>query len=125
MPASHGSRPEYEVSMWPLNISVLPPPVPAPRADDVGPAVLDLLPLHLQAHLVEDPRHVLGHRLLRPRRAGDVDQRARRLDEAAPVDLDARAPLHLHDPPILVGRVVHDSGVVPVEPGDRLDRPVR
>src|SRR5689334_4682329 len=28
-PCSQGSRPEYEVSMWPLNISVLPPPVPA------------------------------------------------------------------------------------------------
>ena len=25
---SHGSRPEYEVSMCPLNISDLPPPVP-------------------------------------------------------------------------------------------------
>src|SRR5436190_6740201 len=27
-PCSHGSRPEYEVSMWPLNIRVLPRPVP-------------------------------------------------------------------------------------------------
>src|SRR5665213_2399684 len=26
---NHGSRPEYEVSMWPLNISVFPPPLPA------------------------------------------------------------------------------------------------
>src|SRR6185437_13613998 len=25
---SHGSRPEYDVSMWPLNIRLLPPPVP-------------------------------------------------------------------------------------------------
>ena len=29
MPASHASRPEYDVSRWPLNISVGPPPVPA------------------------------------------------------------------------------------------------
>ena len=29
IPASHGSRPEYDVSMWPLNISVGPPPAPA------------------------------------------------------------------------------------------------
>ena len=29
IPASHGSRPEYDVSMCPLNISVGPPPVPA------------------------------------------------------------------------------------------------
>ena len=28
IPASHGSRPEYDVSMWPLNISVGPPPAP-------------------------------------------------------------------------------------------------
>ena len=27
-PASHGSRPEYEVSMWPLNMRLGPPPSP-------------------------------------------------------------------------------------------------
>ncbi len=26
---SHGSRPEYDVSMWPLNIRLFPPPAPA------------------------------------------------------------------------------------------------
>src|SRR5687768_12017893 len=29
MPASHGSRPEYDVSRWPLNMSVGPSPSPA------------------------------------------------------------------------------------------------
>src|SRR5687768_5471371 len=29
MPASQASLPEYDVSMWPLNISVGPPPLPA------------------------------------------------------------------------------------------------
>ena len=36
--------------MWPLNISVGPPPAPGQRADDVRAALLDLLPLHLEAH---------------------------------------------------------------------------
>src|SRR5437870_2699781 len=31
MPASHGSRPEYDVSMWPLHMSDFPPPVPSSR----------------------------------------------------------------------------------------------
>ena len=33
-PASHGSCPEYDVSMWPLNMRLLPPPAPSqtPRA---------------------------------------------------------------------------------------------
>ena len=48
IPASHGSRPEYDVSMWPLNIRLGPPPAPAQRAEHVRAAVLDLLPLHLQ-----------------------------------------------------------------------------
>ena len=51
---SHGSRPEYEVSMWPLNIRLWPPPAPDQRAERVGAAVLDLLPLDVQpAGLVE------------------------------------------------------------------------
>src|SRR3954447_8444584 len=36
MPASHGSRPEYDVSMWPLNISDLPPPLPSQRPTTFG-----------------------------------------------------------------------------------------
>src|ERR671935_503319 len=36
MPASQGSRPEYEVSMWPLNISDLPPPAPSQRPTTFG-----------------------------------------------------------------------------------------
>src|SRR5919204_5687672 len=36
MPASHGSRPEYEVSICPLNISDLPPPVPSPTPTTLG-----------------------------------------------------------------------------------------
>ena len=55
-PRSHGSRPEYEVSMCPLNISVGPPPVPAPGAEGVRAALLDLLPLHPQAHLARRAR---------------------------------------------------------------------
>src|SRR6185436_11607540 len=36
MPASHGSRPEYDVSMCPLNISDLPPPAPSQRPTTFG-----------------------------------------------------------------------------------------
>src|SRR5438067_5729609 len=36
MPASHGSRPEYDVSMWPLNMSDFPPPVPSSRPMTFG-----------------------------------------------------------------------------------------
>src|SRR5881392_781314 len=36
MPASQGSWPEYDVSMWPLNISDLPPPVPSSRPITFG-----------------------------------------------------------------------------------------
>src|SRR5262249_44418148 len=36
IPASHGSRPEYEVSMWPLNISDFPPPAPSQRPTTLG-----------------------------------------------------------------------------------------
>src|SRR5215218_8149579 len=36
MPASHGSRPEYEVSMWPLNMSDLPPPAPSQSPTTFG-----------------------------------------------------------------------------------------
>ena len=67
--------------MWPLNISVLPPPVPAPGAERVRAAVLDLLPLHLQAELLVERDHQLGHALLVAGEAVHVDQRARRLDE--------------------------------------------
>src|SRR5712691_5558303 len=36
MPASHGSRPEYDVSMCPLNISDFPPPAPSQRPTTFG-----------------------------------------------------------------------------------------
>src|SRR5881392_1610552 len=36
MPASHGSRPEYDVSMCPLNISDLPPPAPSQSPTTLG-----------------------------------------------------------------------------------------
>src|SRR5436190_11902794 len=36
MPANHGSRPEYDVSMWPLNMSDLPPPAPSQRPTTLG-----------------------------------------------------------------------------------------
>src|SRR3954453_20286097 len=35
-PASHGSRPEYDVSMCPLNINDLPPPAPSQRPTTFG-----------------------------------------------------------------------------------------
>src|SRR6476619_3505082 len=36
MPASHGSRPEYDVSMWPLNMSDFPPPAPSQTPTTFG-----------------------------------------------------------------------------------------
>src|SRR5512132_1572127 len=36
MPASHGSRPEYDVSVCPLNISDLPPPAPSQSPTTFG-----------------------------------------------------------------------------------------
>src|SRR5919198_1666792 len=36
MPASHGSRPEYDVSMCPLNITDLPPPAPSQSPTTLG-----------------------------------------------------------------------------------------
>src|SRR5919204_3049668 len=36
MPASHGSRPEYEVSMCPLNMSDFPPPSPSQTPTTLG-----------------------------------------------------------------------------------------
>ena len=57
-----------------------------PGPEDVRTALLDFLPLDVQVHLVEYARHVLGHGVLLAGRAGDVDHRARRLDEAAPID---------------------------------------
>src|SRR5919201_6500414 len=35
-PASQGSRPEYDVSMWPLNMSDFPPPAPSHRPTTFG-----------------------------------------------------------------------------------------
>src|SRR5947208_6415955 len=36
IPASHGSCPEYDVSMWPLNMSDLPPPAPSQTPTTFG-----------------------------------------------------------------------------------------
>ena len=64
IPASQGSRPEYDVSMCPLNISVGPPPVPGPRREHVRAPVLDLLPLHREPELLALAGHPRRHRLL-------------------------------------------------------------
>ncbi len=54
-------------------------------AEDVRAALLDLLPLHLQAHRPELVAHQLGHRLLVAGEAGRADGAARELDEPDPV----------------------------------------
>ena len=60
-------------------------------AEHVGAAVLDLLPLHAQAHLEERLAHELGHRLLVAGEARRVDRAARPLDEPVAVDRERRA----------------------------------
>jgi hypothetical protein len=52
-----------------------------PGAKGVRAPVLDLLPLHLQAQLLIERHHQLGHRLLVAGEAVHVDQRARRFDQ--------------------------------------------
>ena len=79
--ASQGSRPEYDVSMCPLNMRLGPPPAPGTRAEHVRATVLDLLPLHLQAHVEERLAHELGHRLLRAGEARRADRPRRPVDE--------------------------------------------
>src|SRR3954466_13136894 len=80
--------------MCPLNIPDQPPPPPAPaprarpRPDDVGGAVLDLLPLDLEAELLEGVDHEDRHRLLAAGEAGDRDRLARPVDEPVAVDRD-------------------------------------
>ena len=73
--------------MWPLNISDGPPPAPSQDPENVGPAVLDLLPLHLQAHRLELAPHAPAHRLLVAGRARDRDEVDRERDEALLVDV--------------------------------------
>ena len=58
-----------------------------PRAERVRAVVLDLLPLHGEAHRLVQRDHQLGHPLLVAREAVDVDHRARGGDEAVAVDL--------------------------------------
>ena len=87
MPRSHGSRPEYDVSMWPLNISDGPPPAPSQIPRTLGLPVLDLLPLRLEAHRLELGLHTLAHRLLVAGRARDRDEVDRERDEALLVDV--------------------------------------
>ena len=45
---SHGSCPEYDVSMCPLNMRLGPPPAPVADPEHVRAPVLDLLPLDLR-----------------------------------------------------------------------------
>src|SRR4051812_44832925 len=73
-----------------------PPPAPFPGRvpDRLGPPTLPPLPLDGEPELGEDAAQVLPDRLLVTPRAGDVDEIARRLDEAAAVDL-AGDLLHL------------------------------
>ena len=84
-PRSHGSCPEYDVSMWPLNIRRRTAARAAPRAEHVRAVVLDLLPLHGETHRLVQRDHELGHPLLVAREAVDVDHRARGGDEAVAV----------------------------------------
>ena len=77
-----------------MNISVGPPPVPGQVPEHVRAAVLDLLPLHLQA---EAAQLLLQHRrarLLGARERRRRDEPDRQLDQAALVDRDrhARSP---------------------------------
>src|SRR5215204_3214130 len=58
----------------------------APRAERVRAAVLDLLPLHLEAELLVERDHQLRHPLLVAGDAVDVDHRARGLDQALAVE---------------------------------------
>src|SRR5207249_5849855 len=94
------------------------------------PAVLDLLPLDVQPHRGERAREVLRDPLLLAGRAGDVDQVARRLDQAAPIDLDGGAGPYLH-----AGRTFsensrscpsrsspHSSSITCVQPASRYSR---
>src|SRR5213080_2651088 len=60
MPASQGSLPEYEVSMCPLNISDLPPPVPSSRPMTFG------LPSSTSCHCTWSPMSASSSRTRSP-----------------------------------------------------------
>src|SRR5947208_5551454 len=60
MPASQGSWPEYDVSMWPLNISDLPPPVPSSRPMTFG------LPSSTSCHCTPSPMSASSSRTRSP-----------------------------------------------------------
>ena len=93
MPASQGSRPEYDVSMCPLNISVGPPPVPARVASTFA------RPSSTCCHCTASPSscalagHPGGHRLLGAGEARDRDGRERVGDQALAVDHRSGPPM--------------------------------
>src|SRR5437879_6162978 len=62
-----------------------------PETDHVGPALFDLLPLHLEAHVGEFLAHPLAHRLLVAGRARDRDEVGGETNEAVGVDLNGNA----------------------------------
>ena len=59
-----------------------------PGAEDIRPPVLDLLPLHLEAHVRERLRDELRERLLGAGEARGLDRPARPVDEPVAVDRD-------------------------------------
>ena len=85
-PRSHGSRPEYDVSMWPLNISVFPPPVPGHVPSTFARPSSTWCHCGLEAHLAERLLHQAAHRLLVAGEARRGDHPARALDQAVAVD---------------------------------------
>ena len=66
-----------------------------PGAEHVGAAVLDLLPLDVQAEVAEHVAHELGHRLLGAGEARHRDGPHRELGEPPVVDLEAHLAMSL------------------------------
>src|SRR3954465_8341196 len=124
--------------MCPLNISDEPPlapaplptplaraaPRPRPRPEHVGAAVLDLLPLDLEAELLEGVDHEDRHRLLAAGEAGDRDRLARPVDEPAGVERDGpqRTPGTTRSPKSRIcscRRSPQSSSITCVQPASR------
>ena len=63
-PASHGSRPEYDVSMWPLNMRLCPPPAPGHVPSTLARPSSTCCHCTCRPMLGERVAHQLGHRLL-------------------------------------------------------------
>ena len=84
--AGHVLQPRLAAGVRGVHVPVehqrLPAARPAPGAEGVRAAFLDLLPLHLQPHLLVQRDHQLGHALLVAGEAVHVDQRARSVDQA-------------------------------------------